>query len=346
MDGSRNATRLNPVTKAFLEGVYDSNCELHKLYGLWHILKRIVMHVRNYWKENITETRSTRNKKRFKQGDMISYLNLHKPVDYKQFPFVPGYAAEFGQQKIVFPKISGININMMPFVLHKEFKKCCLPLYLKEYWKCLIFTCIFDEEQIGKICYLTIHESEVERNDTQRRPGIHTEKPCKLELRGVPVNVIDNGLGNSLILNNQVYHHWGIGIGSYNKDSFDIKGGIFMASNVANSCQIWDYQIMDDNCIGYLGDIEHLRSLLPVSEVMEPNCLYWLTDRTPHEALPLGKKTYRQFFRLVTSRLSLWFEEHSTKNPLGIVPDPHITKIVKGSVFKKGEAYIASDGSK
>ena len=51
----------------------------------------------------------------------------------------------------------------------------------------------------------------------------------------------------------------------------------------------------------------------------------------------------RQFFRLVTSEVSLWFEEHSTKNPPGVVPDPNITKIVKGSKFNKGEAYIASD---
>ena len=31
--------------------------------------------------------------------------------------------------------------------------------------------------------------------------------------------------------------------------------------------------------------------------------------------------------------MSVWFEDHSTKNPRGIVPDPKITKIVKGSKF-------------
>ena len=346
MDRNRSAARLNPITKAFLEGVYDEKCALNKLYGLWHILKMILKHVRSYWRENLIETRSIRNKMRFVHGDIISYLNLHKPVDYQQFPFVPGYAADYEQEKIVFPKRSGININMMPFVLHKEFKKCRLPSYLKDYWKCIIYDCIFDDDEIGKICYLTIHESEVGRNDTQRRPGIHTEKPGRLDLRGGSGSGFESGQGNSLILHNRVYHHWGIGIGSYEKDSFRIRGGIFMASNIANSCRVWDCQIMDDNCIGHLGDVEHLRSLLPESEVMEPNCLYWLTDRTPHESLPLKKKTYRQFFRLVTSQVSLWFEDHSTKNPLGVVPDPNITKIVKGSKFKKGDAYIVSAATK
>ena len=66
---------------------------------------------------------------------------------------------------------------------------------------------------------------------------------------------------------------------------------------------------------------------------MDPNTMYWITDRTPHESLPLNNNTYRQYFRLVTHQVSLWFEDHSTKNPLGAVPDPIITKIVKGSKF-------------
>ena len=66
---------------------------------------------------------------------------------------------------------------------------------------------------------------------------------------------------------------------------------------------------------------------------MDANTLYWITDRTPHESLPLTAGTYRQYVRVVTSEVSLWFEEHSTKNPLGVVPDPSITKVVKGSKF-------------
>ena len=45
--------------------------------------------------------------------------------------------------------------------------------------------------------------------------------------------------------------------------------------------------------IGRHGDIEHLRHLLPSeSETLKANYLYWMTDRTPHESLPLhyGRK--------------------------------------------------------
>ena len=345
MAQGKEIAKLDPITKAILEGVYDKECVLFKLNGLWHIFNRIMQDVKKYWKESVIDTRPIRDKMRFKDGDMVSYLNLSKPIDFERFPFVVRFNADYGHvcPKIRFPIPTNININMMPFILDKEFKNCRLPNYLKDYWAVLISLCIFDDKEIGKVCYLTIDERTVQEKYSQRRPGIHTERPGRLELRDDLIPGTNRGQGNSHVQHFQVYHQWGIGIGAYDKDSFKIEGGIFMASNVANSCRIWDCQIMDDNCIGHLGDIEHLRSLLPESEVMKPNCLYWLTDRTPHESLPLKKRTYRQFFRLVTSEVSLWFEEHSTKNPLGVVPDPKITKIVKGSKFNKGEAYIASD---
>ena len=335
MEQGSTIQTLDPITKTFLEGVYDKECVLYKLNGLWHLLKRIMQHVRRYWKESVFETRSMRYKMESNEDGMISYYNLSNPAHYQNFPFL-----SLDKKTILFPKPKNININMMPFIFGYHFKDCRLPKYLKAYWKNVISMCIYDHEEKGRVCYLTIHESEVDVNHSQRRPGIHTERPGRLELRDELLSGTNEGQGTSQI---QIYHRWGIGIGSHDKDSFETSGGIFMASNVADSCRVWDCQIMDDSCIGHLGDIEHLRSLLPESEVMEPNCLYWLTDRTPHESLPLEKKTYRQFFRLVTSQVSLWFEEHSTKNPLGVVPDPNITKIVKGSKFNKGKAYIASD---
>merc|ERR1712039_88135 len=66
---------------------------------------------------------------------------------------------------------------------------------------------------------------------------------------------------------------------------------------------------------------------------MRENTIYWLTDRTLHESLPVKQETYRQFFRLVTSSLSVWFPEHSTANRLGTVPDAQVTTIVEESKF-------------
>ena len=60
--------------------------------------------------------------------------------------------------------------------------------------------------------------------------------------------------------------------------------------------------------------------------------MVWMTDSTPHESLPLKKGTYRQYFRLVTSQVSVWYADHSTPNPLGITPPHHVT-IVHGNKF-------------
>ena len=112
-----------------------------------------------------------------------------------------------------------------------------------------------------------------------------------------------------------------------------------MMSNVANSCKLWNCKIIPDEATGEeiisnFGDIEDLRGLLPdEGVVLQPNTLYWITDRSPHESLPLKERQYRQFFRIVTSNVSLWFADNNTENPNGVKPDPEITKIVQGSKF-------------
>ena len=111
-------------------------------------------------------------------------------------------------------------------------------------------------------------------------------------------------------------------------------------------CYVWDCTLQADNIdgtevIGSLGDVEHLRDMLPGEpQMMKAKTVYWITDRTPHESLPLKEDAYCQYIRLVTSKVSLWFEEHSTKNPLGVVPDPEITAIVKGSKFEDKFALL------
>ena len=62
-----------------------------------------------------------------------------------------------------------------------------------------------------------------------------------------------------------------------------------------------------------------------------------MTDKTPHESLPIHsaddkKIIYRQYFRLVVGDITAWFADHSTANPLGVVP-PESVRIVHGSKF-------------
>lgn len=114
-----------------------------------------------------------------------------------------------------------------------------------------------------------------------------------------------------------------------------LAGGIYMASNISNSCRIWNCTLDRlSEIVGNLGDVEHLRELLGEGEPLNADELIWMTDATPHESVPLPNGGYRQFFRLITSSMSVLFSQHSTANPLGILPDPKITTIVDDDKFK------------
>merc|ERR1712228_372425 len=106
---------------------------------------------------------------------------------------------------------------------------------------------------------------------------------------------------------------------------------------------IWHHQWMVhalygivNKAIGHLGDIEHLRYVLNEYDGIKTtkSAIYWLTDRTPHESLPMLESGYRQFFRLVTHKVSVWYEQHSTPNPNGVIPDEKITQIIKKNKFE------------
>jgi hypothetical protein len=273
------------------------------------------------------------------------------------------WAQELTKEEIEFPSPADIKVNMMPFILGQTFKECKLPKYLQEYWP-LIQICSkpeaskkhnhwFSNSELGQVCFLTVHESFVEAGKSHRRAGMHTDNPGKVLIRrkpqqktNAPASAGNEGIGVSSRFKK---HCWGLGgchiINNINdRDGSDghvmvLRGGIYMASTVDDTCEVWNCKIMPDSqekeIIGKLGDVEHLRKLMPSGEKMKANRMYWMTDRTPHECLPIKEGTYRQFFRLVTSQVSLWYEDHSTKNPLGVVPNPSITKIVKGSKFDK-----------
>ena len=306
--------RLNPVARAILQGLYDKDSPLHKLLGLPYVLKAIWSNLVEYWKSKIKQPN-----KFSAEDEGILYVSCVKVR-------LGGF---HGHDLVVrFPKPSNININMMPFVMGWEFKTTKLPKELEAYFDAMIRKCMVHKE-IGQIGYLTIHESHVDEGTSQRRPGLHTESPGVAMLKDAKGCLIKH------------YFEWG-GSGTgyfFDYETQELEGGIYMASNVANSCKVWNCEIQRPGAdfidiVGKHGDIEHLREFLPVEgEMMDTNTVYWITDRTPHESLPLTKGTYRQYFRLVTSLVSVWYQDHSTKNPNGVVPDPKLTKIVKGSKF-------------
>lgn len=216
--------------------------------------------------------------------------------------------------RVEFPPPMDIQINMMPFIMGN---KASIPEEYQQYWP-LIEKCILPPSEHGKVGYLTIDEGWVQPGQAQRRGGLHIEAP------GNPLH--QGGAYTEQRID------WGCGIVRWDRSTVD--GGLYMASNVPNSCRVWNAQIRDSpSVVGKLGSLEHIRDVLGEGAPMEAGKLYWLTDTTPHESLPLEEKTYRQYFRLVTSSLSAWYPEHSTPNSLGVEPDSEITQVVAGNKF-------------
>ena len=247
------------------------------------------------------------------------------------------------RRNIVFPRPDpkGTDINMMPFIMSNRFDRTKLPWHLYRYWSFIYVVYLRDRSQWGKVCYLTIHETFVKKGCTQRRPGLHVESPGSIRLRKEQLSDRDP-LKEYIFSDIKEFGTWYDPCVGWGRGDNEGKGGIYMASNVDRSCVAWNCRVIADaeqendmDSIGHLGDVQHLRGNLPEDRkmILKANKLYWLTDRTPHEVLPMENDGNRQFFRIVTHELSLWYEQHCTKNPNGVVPDPKITRIVKTNKF-------------
>jgi hypothetical protein len=195
-----------------------------------------------------------------------------------------------------FPDFKGININMMPFIMGDNDS---IPTDYHAYIP-ILEACQIPKEELGKVGYISIMESVISPGKSQRRAGLHTEKHPSASW---------GGGGN-----------WG-----------GTKGGLYLASNVDDGCAVYDANIQEPGTGGYCG---HLRKTLGQPTLMKKNQLFWMHDGVPHESLKFSKETTRQWFRLVTSEVSLWYAVHSTVNPLGIVPSAE-TKIIHTSKFEQ-----------
>jgi hypothetical protein len=197
---------------------------------------------------------------------------------------------------VSFPEYDGRYVNMMPIIFGDI---NTLPKYLRDY-NDIINRCAFKK---GTTVYLTIHESMVEKGKTQRGAGIHTDATGNAQYWG----------GNNWGGNSSTYS-----IPKGSKDTIPYNVGIFIASSDGN-CNIYDTQITDSDNLGGIKDNINAKIIK-----CKPNNLYWMTDRTPHEAIPVKKETKRQFFRLVSENISVWYSKHNTANPFGIKPNCRI----------------------
>lgn len=190
---------------------------------------------------------------------------------------------------VKFPEPMGISINMMPFIMGYRLS---LPDEYRHYWP-LVEACGLEDAQHGKVGYLSIMEGVVRSGQTQRRPGLHTDKHP------------DVGWGGGWGSNGERH------AGSTRSD------GIYLASNIDSSCRAWNVYVDEP---GPMGDCEHLRKILTpeLATVLDPNVIYWMTDSCPHESLSIPRQVHRQWFRVVTHKVGLWYARHSTPNRLGV----------------------------
>jgi len=266
----------------------------------------------------------------------VAFMSSGHPSRDSALALRVGRLAKMGSG-VSFPEFTGISVNMMPFVLGD---KTSLPESLHSYWS-LVQACKLDQSnkaEIGKIGYLTVDEKEIrEDQTTHRRAGLHTDS-AGLHVPGLRPSTLASHRRGSGVTRLELETLWG---GGYVIDG-QRSGGIYMASNVDDSCQIFNAIVEEPQMIGHLGSCEHLRSFLGEGVKLKANELCWFTDRTPHESLPLPAGTRRQFFRLVTSQVDVWFQDHSTTNPTGVKP-PASTQIIAGSKFQRRQGKIEID---
>lgn len=308
-----------PTLRELLIGIYDhsTNSSLHKLRGYEDtILRNIYSYLCSEFEEHVSLTLPATNVGKFGNDEIIRFIGS-RSEEMPRFSAMPNLLAlsKFPMDyvswttcgKITFPRPNNRNVNMMPFIYGDPES---LPEDLRCYSHC-IGACTISISEKGKVFYLTVHESCVKADRTQRREGLHIEAPGVFPLSGQ--NAPEFSPGRE--------HHWGGGH-FYGPDHYE--GGIYFASSVGNTSRIYD-AIVDKSIPGIVdahGSCEHLRPLINHTGVnLEEGQLIWMTDRTPHEALPQQVTGPRTFFRLVTSEISHWFAKHSTANPNVAVPN-------------------------
>lgn len=221
---------------------------------------------------------------------------------------------------VEFPKFTGTTINMLPFIMGD---KKSLPSQYQNYWS-LIESCQLPEADLGKVGYLSVTESITARETSQRRSGIHTEASARAVLGSSSKIVCSWGGG------------WGGGSSAplqpqkpatpkkpkmLGEDLKILQGGLYMASTIKDSCELWDVELIPTHPMGFVeeSNLEVLSNL--ASYKMDEIELVWVSDKIPHQSLKLPKGTQRQWFRLVTNEIHGWYAKHSTVNELGIKPD-------------------------
>jgi hypothetical protein len=181
--------------------------------------------------------------------------------------------------KIQFPEFTGIKCNMMPFI---QGNPDSLPDEYKQYSDIIALNFI----EKGKIGYLTIDESFVKANKSQRGfNNANINRNVHVEVgRYKNKNKWGNGWGN----------YWA---GKFNT-TLDDNTEVLIANSIDNTCRAWDTKEMIPTKNGDLSSIihkypENTGILLKAGELVKMSIF------TPHECINQKISSNRQFFRIV-----------------------------------------------
>jgi hypothetical protein len=171
--------------------------------------------------------------------------------------------------------------------------------------------CPIDEVEYGKVCYLTVREgfdsSTMGENDYRNRKGIHVGSP---EFKSNKLSSFSPG--------EEDFEGRGV---FFTPDRFE--GGIYMASSIDDNIVVYDALVdtKRSDIIDQYGKCDHIRPWIGDGVELKAGELIWMNDRTPYEEVNPFQGVNAQFFRLVTSGITHWFEKKSTANPAVSVPE-------------------------
>lgn len=339
----------------FLRGTIDPKSTLTVLRGQENVLRQIwEMACSEWWSLHIQPfLRSLHSPMSFNShSDVLDLMSESENVEtifkrtlFAGSPLVLVANVTFPERTLEGHIDTPLAVNMMPFDLFDLERT--LPVYLHQYipmiTQCRRYNKPFLDTQdtqertsyktkrfnpsdlLNRIAYLTVDERPVHKGESQRRGGVHVETLGAMRTK-------DIGDKSHYTPDLNSYHSWGNG--SANSEFF--IGGVFMASNTRMSTAVWNCRVHDTfgDVVGPLGSLERCRDLLgEPTKVLEAGELIWISDRTPHESLPLLEDANRQYFRLVIGEIAYWFADHNTTNPTGFRV-PENVPIVQGSKFQ------------
>lgn len=194
---------------------------------------------------------------------------------------------------IEFPRYSGLRCLMMPYI---QGDPASVPSVYHSYSD--IIRSVF--VQRGDLGFLTIDESVA----VAGKP--HRGKRAKY------ARALHTEAGRD---QNEIYQ-WGDGgnWGGDKKVTLDRNVRVLIASNLDDSCAVWD---VDHEQTSLDGDIGHEAGKYPYSDakLLKAGEVIEIGILTPHESLPVTRDFNRQFLRIISSGVH-GRESYFTENPL------------------------------